>query len=56
MTVYSWFRGQGVNERKRSVVEAFMALVQKDMEEGKLPASNLFDSKFYIEEMLGRKI
>ena len=56
MTVYSWFRGQGVNERKRAVVEAFMGLVQKDMEEGKLPAANLFDSKFYIEEMLGRKI
>jgi hypothetical protein len=56
MTVYSWFRGQGVNEGKRAVVEAFMTLVQKDMESGKLPAANLFDSKFYIEEMLGRKI
>jgi hypothetical protein len=56
MTVYSWFRGQGVNERKRGVVEAFMTLVQKDMDENKLPAANLYDAKCYIEEMLGHTI
>lgn len=56
MTVYSWFRGQGVNERKRAVVEAFMTLVEKDMDADKLPAASLFDAKRYIEGMIGKSV
>jgi hypothetical protein len=43
-------------EDKRKVVEAFMHLVEKDMEAKLLPAHSLKHAKAYIEEMLGRKI
>ena len=55
-TVYSWFRGLGVREKKRRIVEAFMKIVQEDMSMGRLPARNMPDAKAYIEEMLGVKI
>jgi hypothetical protein len=56
VSVYNWFRGSGIREDKRIAVEAFMALVQKDIEEGILPAKTLSDAKIYIESMLGVEI
>jgi hypothetical protein len=55
-TVYSWFRGQGIRENKRNLVEAFISLLEQDIREGVLPAANLRDAKTYIEGMLGSKI
>jgi hypothetical protein len=55
MTVYSWFRGKGVSENKRKVVEVFMKLIEEDLERGVLPAKTLFDSKLYIDAMVGLK-
>jgi hypothetical protein len=48
MTVYSWFRGSGVSEKKRKVVEIFIDLVSKDMAAGVLPAKGSKDAKNYI--------
>ena len=56
MTVYSLFRGQCIREEKRKTVEAFMTLVEKDMEFGRLPASNMIDAKLYIEDMVGGQV
>jgi hypothetical protein len=53
MTVYSWFRGGGVSEKKRRVVEAFMALVEEDVRNKNLPCRNVSDAKNYIQSMLG---
>jgi len=55
-TVYSWFRGQGIREKKRKTVEVFIELVEADLKVGRLPARNMPDSKAYIEEMVGIKI
>lgn len=52
-TVYAWFRGQGIREEKRNLIEAFITLVEKDMAEGTLPARNSLDAKIYIAHMLG---
>lgn len=52
-TVYAWFRGQGVRESNRTIIEAFMSLVEKDMKKGILPAQNKLDAKIYLSEMLG---
>jgi len=52
-TVYAWFRGQGIREEKRTLIEAFMSLVERDMAAGTLPARNSLDAKIYIEQMLG---
>jgi len=56
ITVYSWFRGQGIREEKRKTVEAFIDLVNKDISIGIIPARTLFDAKLYIEGMVGKKI
>lgn len=53
MTIYSWFRGRGVSEKKHKLVEVFMVLVNKDMAEGVLPAKGAKDAKRYIEATLG---
>jgi hypothetical protein len=55
-TVYSWFRGQGIREKKRRIVEAFIKILQEDMSMARLPARSMFDAKAYMEEMLGVKI
>ena len=52
-TVYAWFRGQGIREEKRSLIEAFISLVEKDIADGTLPARNSIDAKIYISHMLG---
>lgn len=53
ITVYAWFRGQGVREERRNRIEAFISLVEKDMAAGALPARNSTDAKMYITHMLG---
>ena len=52
-TVYAWFRGQGVREDRRTRVEAFISLLEKDMAEGALPVRNSIDAKMYMTHMLG---
>lgn len=51
-SVHAWFRGQHIQPRRYKLVEAFMRLVNKDMETGVLPAANLKMAKQYIETML----
>ena len=52
-TVYAWFRGQYIREQKRKTVEAFMSLVQQDMEAGALPAKTPLDAKIYLAKLVG---
>lgn len=56
ISVYNWFRGGGIRENKRKVVEVFMDLIKQDMKAGHLPAATVFDAKMYIESMIGVKI
>lgn len=56
VTVYGWFRGQGVRERNRHVVEALISLLRKDFEDGILPVESSIDAKRYIEQLAGIKI
>lgn len=53
MTVYKWFRGRGIREKKRKTVEVFMDLVKHDMEVGLLPAANAKSANEYIRNMIG---
>jgi hypothetical protein len=52
-TIYAWFRGQYIREQKRKTIEAFITLLQKDMEVGALPAKNILDAKMYLSRMVG---
>jgi hypothetical protein len=56
VTVYSWFRGQGVREGTRKRVEAFISILEKDLKEEILPAKTIFDAKLYIESITGGRI
>lgn len=45
-TVYAWFRGQGIRESKRKVVEAFIEVIKDGLKRGVLPmekAENVAD-------------
>lgn len=53
MTIYSWFRGRGISEKRRKVVELFMELVAKDIAEGALPVKGTKDAKNYIMSSWG---
>lgn len=52
-TVYSWFRGQGIREERRTRVETFIDLIEKDMRERVLPAKTIIDAKLYLRELSG---
>lgn len=56
ISIYNWFRGGGIRESKRRVVEVFIDLVRQDMKAGYLPAPTTLDAKMYIEFMIGIKI
>lgn len=56
VTVYGWFRGQGIRENKLPSVEAFIKLVEGDIEAGRLPAKDIHDAKVYIETLAGVRL
>lgn len=56
ISLYNWFRGKGIREDKRKIIEVFIDLVQQDMKAKILPAKNIIEAKFYIESMIGVKI
>lgn len=55
-TIYAWFRGQGIREEKRTKVEAFIDIVEKDMKSGLLPARTMIDAKLYLRHLSGGKV
>ena len=56
MTVHSWFRGKPIRDKNRRLVAVFTDLVEKDLDEGILPAKTTAQAKAYIEDMIGEKI
>lgn len=56
MTIHGWFRGKPIRNKNKQVVEAFMRLLEKDTESGRLPAKSVADAKTYLGEMIGKEI
>ena len=56
MSVHSWFRGNPIRDKKRRLIAAFTSLVEKDLDDGVLPARSTAQAKAYIEDMIGQKI
>jgi len=52
MALHTWFRGGPIRPRRIKTVDAFIALIDKDLKAGVLPAKNLKEAKAYIEDML----
>ena len=55
-TVYKWFRGQGIRERKRKAVEVLIDLMREDLANGDLPVADVNAAAAYMETMLGKPI
>ena len=55
-TVYKWFRGQGIRERKRKAVEVLIDLIREDLANGDLPVADVNAAAAYMETMLGKPI
>ena len=56
LTIFHWFRGRDIRQIRRPKVYAFLALVERDTAEGKLPAVSMKAAKAYIEDMVGHEI
>jgi len=56
MSLYSWFRGRPIREKNEHIVEVFIDLVEKDLQNGVLPARNISAAKKYIEDMIGQNL
>ena len=52
MALHTWFRGGPIRPRRVGTVDAFIRLVEKDLQSGALPARSLHEAKLYIEDML----
>jgi hypothetical protein len=53
-TVHKWWRGQtAIGKKYVARVEVFMELVEEDLENKRLPATNYADSRQYIQELVG---
>jgi hypothetical protein len=56
MSIYSWFRGQGIREEKRESVEAFLKILQEDLDNGRLPVTSNQEGRRYIQNITGVEI
>lgn len=56
LTIHNWFRGSNIRKKYVEVINAFISLIDKDMEAGILPAKSTAAAKTYIETMIGREI
>jgi len=56
MTLHTWYRGGDVRESRRPKIEAFIALIEQDIQDGVLPKSTLLEAKDYAERFSGRPV
>lgn len=52
LTVFHWFRGRQIRDVRRRDVYRFMAVIEQDLYQGKLPARTMVEAKRYVEVML----
>lgn len=51
LTVFNWFRGKAINEKRHTGVHSLMASIKWGMSRGELPAKNLAHARQFIESM-----
>lgn len=55
-TVHKWFRGSGIRESKRLVVESLMNIIEEDLKTGRLPVTDIKQARIYMAEISGVNI
>ena len=56
MTIYTWFRGGGVREDKRTSVEALLNILEQDLTNHRLPVDSINKARLYVQEITGVEI
>ena len=56
MTLYSWFRGQNLQDNNQEIVKDLITILENDLIEGVLPVSDIQSAKMYLEEITGKSI
>lgn len=56
MTLHTWFRGGVINDRKHTVIRAFIKLLKEDTARGVLPVKTLSEARSYLQEMCDEPI
>lgn len=56
LTVHSWFRGGDIRRNNRRIIEVLIEYLEKDLDEGVLPAKSRLDARKYIEGITGMAI
>jgi len=51
LTVFNWFRGKAINERRHLAVHSLMASIKWGLSRGELPAKNLAHARQFVESM-----
>lgn len=52
-TIYSWFRGAEIQSERIPMIEAFIRIIDKDMEKHILPLRDYKSSKDYYKSIIG---
>ena len=51
VTIFNWFRGNGMREVMRGKVEVFLSTLHKDLESGILPVEGYKEAKAYMKSV-----
>ena len=51
VTIFNWFRGNGMREIMRDKVETFLSTLEKDLESGILPVNSYKEAKAYMQSV-----
>lgn len=54
MSIHGWFRGTAIRKKHLETVQALIRIIQKDTEEGVLPARTVADAKAWLRSVIGQ--
>jgi hypothetical protein len=52
-TIHTWFRGGAIQSDRLDMIDAFMAIIDRDLAEGVLPLQDFKEAKKYYLDFIG---
>jgi hypothetical protein len=52
-TIHTWFRGGAIQSDRLEMIDAFMAIIDRDLAEGVLPLQDFKEAKKYYLDFIG---
>lgn len=56
MTLHTWYRGGAIRKKRKEKIDAFMRLIDDDIQAGVLPKKSLNETRAYAEDFCGQRI